>query len=142
MHFLYASKNAKFAASGVKLNLFCTTPSVTLIRSIPFQKKLLELLMLGDPITADVAESLGLVNKVIDDTDEPELLEKETHKFAEKLMAVSPDTLEIGKKEFYKLWETVSIENSFEKAIDVMIQNRKFESTIEKIKGFVEKKKK
>src|SRR5438067_10788710 len=59
-----AAENAAFAAPGVKIGLFCTTPAVALCRAVP-AKKSLEMLFTGTPITAREAERFGLVNRVV-----------------------------------------------------------------------------
>jgi hypothetical protein len=47
----------------VKIGLFCTTPAVALGRAINSEKKLMEMLLTGEPITAQEAHTYGLVNK-------------------------------------------------------------------------------
>ena len=49
-----ASRDAKFAVSGVNLGLFCSTPSVALSRNLP-RKFAFEMLVTGDFISADEA---------------------------------------------------------------------------------------
>ncbi len=59
-----AGDEATFATPGVKIGLFCTTPMVPLVRSIP-AKPAMEMLLTGEPITARRAFELGLVNRVV-----------------------------------------------------------------------------
>jgi hypothetical protein len=47
----------------VKIGLFCTTPAVALGRAINSEKKMMEMLLTGEPITAQEAHTYGLVNK-------------------------------------------------------------------------------
>src|SRR5207248_11540862 len=47
-----ASREARFATPGVKIGLFCTTPAVALSRAVG-RKKAMEMLLTGEPITAD-----------------------------------------------------------------------------------------
>src|SRR5439155_6306325 len=58
-----ASEEATFATPGVKIGLFCTTPMVPLVRAIQ-PKPALEMLLTGEPISAERALELGLVNRV------------------------------------------------------------------------------
>src|SRR5213082_1631392 len=58
-----ASSAARFAVSGINLGLFCSTPSVPLLRNVP-RKPAFEMLVTGDFIDAAQARSLGLVNRV------------------------------------------------------------------------------
>src|SRR5204863_10032174 len=59
-----ASEAASFATPGVKIGLFCTTPMVALSRSVG-RKNALEMLLTGDPIAADEAARLGLINRAV-----------------------------------------------------------------------------
>ena len=57
------SDDSRFATSGVKYGLFCSTPMVALSRNVP-RKAALEMLLTGDFIDAAEALRLGLVNQV------------------------------------------------------------------------------
>src|SRR5690349_21093407 len=59
-----ASSNAHFATPGVDIGLFCSTPMVALSRNLP-TKPVMHMLLTGDPVTADQARQLGLVNDVV-----------------------------------------------------------------------------
>ena len=65
------------------------------------RKKVLEMVLTGDIITADQALELGLVNKVVPDEE----LETATMRLARKLAAKSPLALQIGKQGIYALDE-------------------------------------
>jgi len=58
-----ASEESHFATPGVKIGLFCTTPAVALGRAINSEKKMMEMLLTGEPISAKEAHHYGLVNK-------------------------------------------------------------------------------
>jgi enoyl-CoA hydratase/carnithine racemase len=60
-----ASRDARFAVSGVNFGLFCSAPSVALSRNVP-RKVAFEMLVTGDFISADEAFDKGLVNRVVD----------------------------------------------------------------------------
>ena len=92
-----AAEGAQFATPGVKIGLFCTTPSVALSRAVP-TKKSLEMLFTGNAISANEAEQVGLVNHVIPAAD----LETETFKLADQIAASSAHTLRLGKQAFYQ----------------------------------------
>src|SRR5262249_21269115 len=47
-----AADSARFATPGVKIGLFCSTPMVAVSRNLP-RKKMLEMLLTGDAITAN-----------------------------------------------------------------------------------------
>jgi len=59
-----ATEDSQFATPGVKIGLFCTTPAVALGRAINSEKKMMEMLLTGEPITAQEAHTYGLVNKL------------------------------------------------------------------------------
>src|SRR3546814_14895071 len=59
-----AAEGARFATPGVNIGLFCSTPMVAISRNIG-RKKLMEMLVTGDPIDAAAAEALGLLNRVV-----------------------------------------------------------------------------
>ena len=60
-----ASKNATFATSGIGVGLFCGTPSVAVTRNLP-RKQAMEMLLTGDFINAEKAQSFGMINQVVE----------------------------------------------------------------------------
>ena len=62
-----ASRDARFAVSGINVGLFCSTPSVALSRNLS-RKAAFEMLVTGAFISADEALAKGLVNRVADAT--------------------------------------------------------------------------
>jgi enoyl-CoA hydratase/carnithine racemase len=95
---IVAATTASFATPGVKVGLFCTTPSVPLFGVLP-EKKLLEMLLTGEPLSAEEAKSLGLVNQVYP----PERLAEATLTLARHLAMASSQVLAEGKRSFYRL---------------------------------------
>src|SRR5207237_4125614 len=59
-----ASRAAKFATPGVNIGLFCSTPMVALSRNVS-RKAAMEMLLTGDLISAEDAQRIGLVNRVV-----------------------------------------------------------------------------
>lgn len=92
-----AAEQASFATPGVKIGLFCTTPSVALCRAVP-TKKSLEMLFTGTPISAQEALQVGLVNHVVP----ADQLEAETFRIADLIATSSAHTLRLGKQAFYQ----------------------------------------
>lgn len=62
-----ATTKSSFSTPGVKWGVFCTTPGVALVRAMSSQKKALEMLLLGEPITASEAYNFGLVSKLVEE---------------------------------------------------------------------------
>ena len=73
-----ASTAAQFATPGVDIGLFCSTPMVALSRNLS-HKPAMEMLLTGEPVTAERARELGLVNRVV----APEILISETMALAD-----------------------------------------------------------
>src|SRR5690554_5487374 len=63
-----AADSARFATPGVNIGLFCSTPMVALSRNIS-RKHAMEMLLTGEMISAARAEQIGLVNRVVDESD-------------------------------------------------------------------------
>jgi len=92
-----AAKSARFATPGVHIGLFCSTPMVALTRSVG-RKKSMEMLLTGDAISAEEAETYGLINKAVDDDHLP----RTVHDLAMKIAGKSSLTLAIGKRAFHE----------------------------------------
>src|ERR1700687_4676676 len=59
-----ASDECRFATSGVRYGLFCSTPGVAVARNVS-RKHALEMLLTGEFIDAATAESWGLINRAV-----------------------------------------------------------------------------
>ena len=57
----YSTKDALFATPGVNIGLFCSTPMVAVSRKI-HRKRMMKMLLTGEPIKADFAKEIGLIN--------------------------------------------------------------------------------
>src|SRR5437588_174393 len=66
-----ASDAAKFATPGVNIGLCCSTPMVALSRNVS-RKYAMEMLLTGDMISAEGAQRIGLVNRVVAPGTEPD----------------------------------------------------------------------
>jgi enoyl-CoA hydratase/carnithine racemase len=95
-----AADHARFAASGVNLGLFCSTPAVALSRNLS-RKRAAEMLFTGEFIEADVALDWGLVNRVVPD----ERLMETAQELADKLKSKPREALAMGKALFYRQLE-------------------------------------
>jgi enoyl-CoA hydratase/carnithine racemase len=90
--------NTRFAVSAVNIGLFCMGPAVPLTRAVP-RKRAMELLLLGDLISAEQALEWGLVNQVVPDDQ----LEAATAAMAAKLAAKSPVAVQMGKQAIHRM---------------------------------------
>lgn len=92
---LVATRSARFAMSEVKLGLFPMIIVAHLARSIP-RKILLEMMMTGQPLSAEDAYRFGFVNRVC----EPDELDEILMHYAELFEQVSPSALRLGRRAF------------------------------------------
>lgn len=129
-----ASDTAVFATPGVKIGMFCTTPMVPLVRAIP-AKAAMEMLLTGEPITAQRALELGLINRVVPAED----LDATIDQFVEAIEASSPAIVGLGKAAFYDQLE-IDEPHAYDRAIDVMTDNALMPDAQEGIGAFLEKR--
>jgi enoyl-CoA hydratase/carnithine racemase len=129
-----ASENATFATPGVKIGLFCTTPAVALSRAVA-PKHALEMLFTGAPISAQEAQRIGLVNRVVP----ADRLADETMKLARQIIAASAHTLAVGKRAFYQQLP-LDHEGAYALAQKVMVENALARDAQEGMHAFLEKR--
>ncbi len=130
-----AEEGAQFATPGVKIGLFCTTPSVAVSRAIG-RKAAMEMLLTGRYFPAREAKELGLVNRVVP----LEELEAETDKLANEIAEASRFVLAIGKQGFYAQVDQ-SDKNAMHYAKHTITMNLVAEDAQEGIKAFMNKEK-
>jgi len=130
----YAGKSARFATPGVNIGLFCSTPMVALSRNVS-NKNSMEMLLTGELISSEKAEKIGLINKVIDDSN----LQSYTLKMALKISKKSSMTVKIGKKAFYKQVD-MTLSEAYDYASKVMVDNMLKVDAEEGIDAFIEKR--
>lgn len=129
-----ASTEAQFAVSGVKVGLFCSTPSVALSRNMG-RKQAMEMLMTGDFIDAEMACERGLVNRVV----APEALDAAVDELADKIKAKSAAAVATGKAMFYKQLE-MGIHDAYDYTSEVMTCNMMNHDAAEGIDAFMQKR--
>jgi enoyl-CoA hydratase/carnithine racemase len=129
-----ASTSARFAAPGVDIGLFCSTPMVALSRNVP-RKAAMKMLLTGEMIEAEEAKRIGLVNRVV----APEILESETMALAGLIASKPRATLKIGKQAFYRQLE-MPLAEAYDYASKVMTENMLDGEACEGIAAFLEKR--
>jgi enoyl-CoA hydratase/carnithine racemase len=129
-----ATTNARFATSGVKYGLFCSTPMVALSRNVP-RKPALEMLLTGDFIEADDALRLGLVNQVV----APDRLEEAFDALLARLLDKPPEVLGLGKRAFYRQLE-MGLEDAYRFTTEVIVDNALGKDFEEGLAAFLEKR--
>ncbi len=129
-----ASTNARFATPGVNIGLFCSTPMVAVSRNLP-RKHVMEMLLTGELVSADDAQRMGLVNRVV----APIVLDTETMKLAQAIASKPRETVKIGKEAFYRQLE-MPLSEAYDYASRVMTENMLNAEATEGICAFVEKR--
>jgi enoyl-CoA hydratase/carnithine racemase len=129
-----ASTAATFATPGVNIGLFCSSPMVALSRNVA-PKHAMEMLLTGDPVTAEHALGIGLVNRIVAAGTEREQAIMLAHHIASK----SPAAIKIGKPAFYTQLE-MDLRAAAEFAADVMVDNMLEADAVEGIGAFIAKR--
>jgi enoyl-CoA hydratase/carnithine racemase len=129
-----ASRDAKFAVSGVNLGLFCSTPGVALSRNLA-RKAAFEMLVTGAFIDADEAKAKGLVNRVADASE----LDAQVESLVATIVAKPRVAVAMGKALFYRQLET-GIEAAYADAGQTMACNMMDESALEGVQAFIDKR--
>jgi enoyl-CoA hydratase/carnithine racemase len=129
-----ASRDARFAVSGVNLGLFCSTPSVALARNLP-RKAAFEMLVTGDFIDAEQACAQGLVNRVA----APEALDAEVEALVARIVAKPRVAVALGKALFYRQLEA-GIAAAYEDAGATMACNMMDDAALEGVQAFIDKR--
>ena len=129
-----ASRDARFAVSGVNLGLFCSTPSVALSRNVA-RKAAFEMLVTGDFISAEQALDKGLVNRVVD----ADALDAEVAALVDSIVAKPRAAIAMGKALFYRQLET-GIAAAYDDAGRTMACNMMDACALDGVQAFIEKK--
>jgi len=131
----YSTNDALFATPGVNIGLFCSTPMVAVSRKIN-RKPMMKMLLTGEPIKANYAKEIGLINDYFSKSK----LNSETMKIAKKIASKSNLTIKIGKQAFYKQLE-MPLRKAYSYTSQVMTYNMMAMDAKEGISAFLEKRK-
>ena len=131
----YSTNDAIFATPGVNIGLFCSTPMVAVSRKVN-RKRLMKMLLTGEPIKANYAKEIGLIN----DHFSKLKLDNEVLKLAKQIASKSNLTIKIGKQTFYKQLE-MPLRKAYAYTSKMMTQNMMAMDAKEGISAFLEKRK-
>lgn len=129
-----ASSEASFATSGINYGLFCSTPSVPLVRNMPI-KRAMEMLLTGDFMDAQTALQQGLLNRVV----APDELDAEVQKLVQAILAKPATAVRMGKAMVYRQRE-MGLEAAYQLAGHTMAVNMMDEQAQEGALAFAEKR--
>ncbi|SDM41330.1 Enoyl-CoA hydratase/carnithine racemase [Methylobacterium phyllostachyos] len=125
---------ARFATPGVQIGLFCSTPMVALSRAVS-RKVALEMLLVGEPIDAQEALRIGLVNRVVPEAE----LDAAIGALAARIAGKARRVLAIGKEAFGRQIE-MGLEEAYAYTADVMVRNMMMADAQEGIDAFLGKR--
>ena len=129
-----ASEDAKFCTPGVHIGLFCSTPAVAIARNTG-RKRAMEMLLLGEMISADDAREFGLINQVIPNA----LVLEKALDMANVIASKSLPVLALGKQAFYEQFDP-DLTASYDRATRAMVENMMLEDAHEGLGAFLEKR--
>ena len=129
-----AAADAKFATPGVNIGLFCSTPMVAVSRTVA-RKHAMEMLLLGDFISAQRAYEIGLINRVVP----PDEVDSIAMDFAGAIASKSAPTLRIGKHAFQEQIDR-DLQSAYEYCNQVMVNNMLAGDAKEGISAFLAKR--
>ncbi|MFK7803450.1 MAG: enoyl-CoA hydratase [Anaerolineae bacterium] len=129
-----AAESARFATSGIRYGLFCSTPAVPVSRNIG-RKKAMEMLLTGEFIDAQSAVAEGLINHAVP-TDE---LDQAIQKLVDSIVSKSAVAIRIGKEMFYKQHE-MGLADAYDYASEMMACNMLADDAAEGFDAFLEKR--
>lgn len=133
--FILASADARFAQPEIKLGAFPPVAAALLPRLIG-EKKALEMILTGEPISAEEAFRLGLVNRVV----AAEALEGEAENFSKALLSSSVHVSALARKSA-RLGSRESFESALREAeriyLDELLPS---EDATEGLRAYLEKR--
>src|SRR5205807_6089977 len=94
---IIAKQGARFGTPEINVGLFPFMIMALIYRNVP-RKKTNELLLLGEQISAEEAERIGIVNRVVT----PEEFDAAVTDCAEKLAGKSPVMIKLGKDAMFR----------------------------------------
>jgi enoyl-CoA hydratase/carnithine racemase len=129
-----ASEAATFALPGVNIGVFCSTPAVGVARNIG-RKRVMELLLTGQPVSARTALEWGLVNRVVPAGE----LDAEVGRLAGLVASRSAAAVALGKRAFYEQVGS-GLDAAYRTATDAMTCNMGYADAIEGLDAFLGKR--
>ena len=129
-----ASEEAKFITPGVNIGLFCSTPMVALSRNVA-NKHALEMLLTGEPASAQKAAEIGLVNRVVPAGE----VDATVKWYTDRITAKSAMTIKTGKQAYYSQVQ-MPLSEAYDYCAQVMVENMLKNDAEEGIGAFLEKR--
>ncbi len=129
-----AKDDAKFGTPEVNVGLFPMMIGALIFRNV-LKKKAMEMVLLGEKLSAAQAQEMGLITKAVPANE----LDETVNKILESLAAKSPIGMKIGKQAFYDMQDM-----GFEEALDFLSEKlakvAATQDVVEGITAFIEKR--
>ncbi len=132
---IVASDKAQFGQPEIKLGGLAPV-AAALLPAIVGVKKAFEIVLLGDNFSAADAERIGLVSKVVPDTD----LDKTADALAAKFLQMTPLGLKLSREAFYRAAEAGTMDQALSIATEDGIKTWQTKDSQEGLKAFLEKR--
>ncbi len=129
-----AKADAKFGTPEVNVGLFPMMIGALIFRNV-LRKKAMEMILLGEKLTAKQALDMGMITRAIP-TDQ---FESDVEKILKTIASKSPIGLKIGKEAFRDI-ETMDLEDSVNFLSEKLIEVAGTEDALEGITAFFEKR--
>ena len=129
-----AADTARFALPGVNVGIFCSTPAVGVGRNVA-RKRVMEMLVTGEPIDARTALDWGLVNRVVQASE----LDDAVKYFTDRIVARSASVIALGKRAFYGQIDR-TLGDAYSVTSEAMTCNMADPDAAEGIDAFLEKR--
>jgi len=132
----YAGRSARFSFPFVNIGICAEFASTYLLPRAIGHVKAAELILLGEPFSAEVAEASGIINAVVDD----DAVEAHARAKALKLAAQPPNALRVNKM-LLKRWSQAEVQEAIPLEADHFIPMLRQPEAIEAMTAFIGKRK-
>lgn len=129
-----AADSASFATTEVNVGLFPMMVGALLFRNVP-RKKAMEMVLLGEKLTAREALEIGLVTRVVP----AQTLDEEVDRVLDILISKSPNSIRIGKGA-YNAMENMTFDRMFDFLAEKLVEVASTEDAREGISALREKR--
>jgi enoyl-CoA hydratase/carnithine racemase len=131
---IIASEGARFGTPEINVGAFPFMIMALIYRNVP-RKKCTELLLLGEQISAQEAERIGIVNRVVPISE----LDRAVREWASKLASKSPVIMKLGKDAIFRQ-QDLALLDAFDYLRSQLTVALSTEDVEEGVKAFFEKR--